>query len=186
MYNHWEWGVVASGRANCFHPHFIKKLIFHSVTVLTKPGLVGAGTGPQLVDLRLLTVSSFYKSLSRRLFGWKWLVPKTLFKRKYQINILCFQREPPFKRGKKEKRWLCSLFYWTQKRIKLLRCMQWCALCFVWCQIVIQGKPNSTEHVRTFDALTSTNGHVWRKEKALLPRVWNDCCSLIKHLFYAT
>ncbi|XP_078382530.1 uncharacterized protein LOC144665215 isoform X2 [Oculina patagonica] len=36
--------------------------------------------------------------------------------------------------------------------------------------IVIQGKPNSTEHVRTFDALTSSNGDVWRTEKAMIPK----------------
>jgi len=55
--------------------------------------------------------------------------------------------------------------------------------CFVLYQIVIQGKPNSTEHVRTFDALTSMDGHVWRKEKALFPKVYNDYSTAIKYFF---
>lgn len=38
-------------------------------------------------------------------------------------------------------------------------------------QIAMQGKPNSTEHVRTFDIFTSINGEDWRKEKPLLPKV---------------
>ena len=38
-------------------------------------------------------------------------------------------------------------------------------------QIAMQGKPNSTEHVRTFDIYTSINGEDWRKEKPILRKV---------------
>ncbi|KAJ7362177.1 Milk fat globule-EGF factor 8 protein [Desmophyllum pertusum] len=33
------------------------------------------------------------------------------------------------------------------------------------------GKPNSTEHVKTFDAFTSIDGEVWKMEKQILPKV---------------
>ena len=41
-------------------------------------------------------------------------------------------------------------------------------------QIYIQGKPNKTEHVRTFDISTSIDGDVWKKEKPLPSKVGND------------
>ena len=46
---------------------------------------------------------------------------------------------------------------------------------FYWLkQIAVQGKPNSTAYVKLFDVFTSPNGDVWRKEKALLPKVGYD------------
>ena len=35
---------------------------------------------------------------------------------------------------------------------------------------MLQGKPNSEEHVKTFNAWTSLNGEEWKKEKPL-PKV---------------
>ena len=110
MCNHWEWGVAISKRVNWFRPRFTKKLIRRLVTVLTKPGLVGPGIGPHLVGLHLLMVDNFYKSLSRRLFSWKWFVQKCFFSVNYLRRYLSFQDSHPWKGGRKRKKKTLSSF----------------------------------------------------------------------------
>ena len=50
---------------------------------------------------------------------------------------------------------------------------------FYWLkQIAVQGKPNSTAHVKLFNVFTSPNGDDWRKEKALQLKVDDGLLSL--------